>query len=86
MMKILRNNWGETLIEVLASILITTLSVALLFTCIMASSKIERDAKALNSTMTPFPRRTLRLRRLPLPELLRSEGKTPLILILRQLR
>lgn len=37
----LQDDRGETLIEVMASILIATLSVALLFTCIMASSRIE---------------------------------------------
>lgn len=46
---ILRNDRGETLIEVLASVLIGTLSVALLFGCIAASSKIDTDAQALDS-------------------------------------
>ena len=45
MMKILRNDRGETLIEVLASILIAALSVALLFTCVMASSRMEQSAR-----------------------------------------
>ena len=45
MMKILRNDRGETLIEVLASILIAALSVALLFTCVMASSRMEQSAQ-----------------------------------------
>lgn len=37
----LHDDRGETLVEVLAAILIATLSVALLFTCIGASAKIE---------------------------------------------
>ena len=45
MKKTLRNNRGETLIEVLASILVATLSVALLFTCVMASSQMERSVQ-----------------------------------------
>lgn len=45
MMKTLRNDRGETLIEVLASILIAALSVALLFTCVMASSRMEQSAQ-----------------------------------------
>ena len=44
-MKKLRNDRGETLVEVLASILIASLSVTLLFGCVMASSKMDRDAK-----------------------------------------
>ena len=36
---------GETLIEVLASILIATLSVTLLFGAAMTSSRLDRDAK-----------------------------------------
>ena len=36
------NNRGETLVEVMASILIAALSVALLFTCVMASSEMEK--------------------------------------------
>ena len=38
MRKKLHNNRGETLIEVLASILIASLSVTLLFSCVMYSS------------------------------------------------
>lgn len=45
----LRNNRGETLIEVLASVLIGTLSVTLLFGCIAVSSKLDTDAKVLDS-------------------------------------
>lgn len=41
-----RDNSGETLIEVLASILIGVLSVALLFCTVMASGSIDRTAKA----------------------------------------
>lgn len=48
-MKKLRNNQGETLIEVLASILTAMLSVALLFSCVVVSSRMGTDAKALDS-------------------------------------
>lgn len=47
-MKKLRDSRGETLVEVLASILIASLSVALLFGCVMASSNMDRDAKKLD--------------------------------------
>lgn len=47
-MKKLHNSRGETLVEVLASILIASLSVALLFGCVMASSNMDRDAKELD--------------------------------------
>lgn len=47
-MKKLHNSRGETLVEVLASILIASLSVALLFGCVMASSNMDRDAKKLD--------------------------------------
>lgn len=46
MRKLKKDNRGETLIEVLASVLIAALSVALLFTCVMASSRIERDVES----------------------------------------
>ena len=42
---LLHNEKGETLIEVLASILIAALSVALLFTCVMASSEMGKTAQ-----------------------------------------
>lgn len=48
-MKKLRNNRGETLVEVLASILIASLSVALLFSCVAASSNMDRRAKELDA-------------------------------------
>lgn len=48
MMKKIRDDRGETLVEVLASILIASLSVALLFGCVMASSNMDRDAKKLD--------------------------------------
>ena len=48
-MKLLHNNRGETLVEVLASILIATLSVALLFSCVMASSEIEKRVKVVDA-------------------------------------
>lgn len=41
----LRNNKGETLVEVLASIVIASLSVALLFGCIMGSSGMDKTAR-----------------------------------------
>lgn len=41
----LRNNRGETLIEVLASILIAALSVALLFSFTITSSTMEKKAQ-----------------------------------------
>lgn len=41
-----KNNRGETLVEVLASILIGSLSVALLFSMTMASANMDRSAKA----------------------------------------
>lgn len=40
----LQKEQGETLIEVLASILIASLSVALLFGSVMTSSRIDREA------------------------------------------
>lgn len=47
-MKKLRDDRGETLVEVLASILIASLSVALLFGCVMASSGMDRRARELD--------------------------------------
>lgn len=47
-MKKLRDSRGETLVEVLASILIASLSVALLFGCVMASTNMDRDAQKLD--------------------------------------
>lgn len=47
-MKKLQQNRGETLVEVLASILIASLSVALLFGCVMASSGMDRQAAELD--------------------------------------
>ncbi len=45
----MRRKWndarGETLVEVLASILICSLSVALLFSMVMASGNMDRSAK-----------------------------------------
>lgn len=40
-----KDNRGETLVEVLASILIGVLSVALLFSAVMASANIDKKAK-----------------------------------------
>lgn len=45
----LKSGRGETLVEVLASILIASLSVALLFGCVMASSNMDRRAKELDA-------------------------------------
>lgn len=45
----LNTDRGETLVEVLASILIASLSVALLFGCVMASSNMDRRAKELDA-------------------------------------
>lgn len=42
----LKDNRGETLVEMLASILIAALAVALLFTCCMASVQMGRQARA----------------------------------------
>lgn len=47
-MKKLHNNRGETLIEVLASILIGSLSVALMFGCIIVATDMDEDAKTLD--------------------------------------
>lgn len=44
----LRNNRGETLVEVMAAILISALSVALLFSCVTASFDMDKDAKELD--------------------------------------
>lgn len=42
----LKDNRGETLVEMLASILIAALSVAVLFTCCMASVEMGRETRA----------------------------------------
>lgn len=42
----LKDNRGETLVEMLASILIAALSVAVLFTCCMASVEMGRETHA----------------------------------------
>ena len=41
----LRDSRGETLVEMLASILIATLSVAVLFTCVVTANGIGRTAR-----------------------------------------
>ena len=46
----LNENRGETLVEVMASIVIAALSVALLFGSIMASSRIDLSAQAVDET------------------------------------
>lgn len=48
-MKKLKNDRGETLVEVLAAILIATLSVTLLFSSVMVSSRMDANAKAMDS-------------------------------------
>ena len=40
----LHESCGETLVEVLAAILVAALSVALLFSCVMASTEMNRSA------------------------------------------
>lgn len=47
-MKKLRDDRGETLVEVLAAILVASLSVALLFSCVMASSDLDVKAKSVD--------------------------------------
>lgn len=42
----LHDNRGETLVEMLASILIAALSVAVLFTCCLASVEMGRESRA----------------------------------------
>lgn len=46
----LKEQRGETLVEVLASILIGSLSVALLFGAVMASANLDRQAQELDET------------------------------------
>lgn len=48
MNKKMRDSRGETLVEVLASIVVASLSVALLFGGVMASTKIDRTAEELD--------------------------------------
>ena len=43
-----KDNRGETLVEVLASILIGSLSVALLFSMVMASGNMDRGAETVD--------------------------------------
>lgn len=47
-MRKLRENRGETLVETFAAIVVATLSVALLFGGIVASGRIEADAKRVD--------------------------------------
>lgn len=47
-MKKLHNNRGETLIEVLVSILIAALSITLMFACVMVSTRMDERARALD--------------------------------------
>lgn len=47
-----KDNKGETLVEVLASILIGALSVALLFSTVLASINIDRKAKAADEVFS----------------------------------
>ena len=49
-MKKLQENRGEMLVEVLASILIASLSVALLFSCVTASSKMDGSAQNVDES------------------------------------
>lgn len=50
MRKRLQDNRGETLVEVLASILIGALSVSLLFGAILVSSRMDRSAEQTDET------------------------------------
>lgn len=45
MVRKLKDSRGETVVEVLASVLIAALSVALLFSAVMASSSMDRSAQ-----------------------------------------
>ena len=47
-MKKLQDNRGELLVEVLASILIASLSVALLFGCVTVSAKLDGSAQSVD--------------------------------------
>lgn len=49
-MKKLNQDRGETLVEVLAAVLVASLSIALLFGGIMASSSIGRSARTSDKT------------------------------------
>ena len=62
--QLLHNDQGETLVEVMAAILIAALSVALLFTCVMASSEMEKmtqktDEKHYNALSDADARKTV---------------------------
>ena len=48
MRKLIQNDRGETLVEVLASILIAVLSVTLLFSSVMVSSEMDKKAKEMD--------------------------------------
>lgn len=41
----LKSQRGETLVEIMASVLVAALSVALLFSCVMAASQINSTAR-----------------------------------------
>lgn len=45
-LKLLQDNRGETLVEVLASVVVATLSISLLFGCIMVSTQMDAKARA----------------------------------------
>ena len=53
MKKLVHNDRGETLIEVLASILIAVLSVTFLFSCVITSSQMDTDAETLDESHYP---------------------------------
>ena len=44
----LHDNRGETLVEVLASIVVAALSVTLLFSCVMTSSSVDNTTKGVD--------------------------------------
>ena len=58
-----KDNRGETLVEVLASILIGSLSVALLFSMVMASGSMDRSAETVDEIFSKY--------------LSAAEGRTP---------
>lgn len=74
----LHENGGETLVEVMASIVIATLSVALLFGSIMASSGIDLSAQRADESyyqaLSRAEAQTLPDAENPLPDAL-SNGK-----------
>ena len=46
---LIQNNRGETLVEVLVSILVAAMSMLLLLGCVTASARLDRQAKEMDS-------------------------------------